>query len=529
VTKHNCLAFVLGAALAVPAYVQRSQAQTQHPKAPTAGSSTSQPTGKKPFVFRGTVEKVNAPGGTVDVKNDNIPGWMAPMSMTYHVDAPAALKTLKGGDRITATVYEGDTSKLYQVRVAALPKTQTAYAPPPISYVCPSPGEESFIDDKPGKCPKSNVELQRVRLDIAYKCLKTSYIRERPGACPMDHTDLVPVTASIFWLCKSAPDPEKHYLEPGTCRDGSPREKAFEVRPHGDHNPRHGGPSVFMSEDLYHHVEATLVAPTKTQPAIFRVYFYDEYTRPIKATGVSAKAALTDKNGKETGSPIPLVVSRIMDGNAMEVRLPNAPVPSESAPVFFAVRVKLKPTDKDWVTDHTFSSYSKEPAPVRSAVANGIAAQNKSQSPPTASAQKRASTSAPARAASAPASATNTPADFGPPVVGEPLPDTRQDLLAELQASMESVTKQWQEGNLSGLWYPALRAKDVALKLQQDHRNDIPDIRQPELTSAVQQLTLSAWQIDSAGDLGNKEKIAVLYGVFHTAVGDVLGLYGVSH
>jgi Cu/Ag efflux protein CusF len=524
-STRRCLAFVLGAALAVPAYVQRSQAQIQQPKAPTTGSSTSQPSGKKQFVFRGIVEKVNAAGGTVDVKNDNIPGWMAPMSMTYHVDAPAVLKTLKGGDRITATVYEGVTSKLYRVRVAALPK-QTENALPPISYVCPSPGEESFIDDKPGTCPKSGAELQAVRLDIAYKCLKTSYIREKPGTCPMDHTDLVPVTASMFWVCKNDPDRERRYLELGTCRDGSPREKAFEVRPHGDHNPRHGGPSVFMSEDLYHHVEATLVAPTKTQPTIFRVYFYDEYTRPIKATGVSAKMAPADQNGKATGSPIPLVLSRIRDGNAMEVRIPNAPMPSESAPAFFAVRVKLKPTDKDWVTDHTFTSYSKEPAPVRSAVANGIAAQNKPQSPPTASAQKRASTSAPARAASAPASATNTPADFGPRVLVEPLPDTKQDLLAELQKNMDSVTQQWQEGSLSGLWYPALRAKDVVLKLQQDHGTDISDDKRAQLTSAVQQVMLSAWQIDSAGDLGNKEKIAVLYDVFHTAVGEILGLYG---
>ena len=313
-------------------------------------------------MFRGTVEKVNAAGGTVDVKNENIPGWMAPMSMTYRLDTPAVLKTLKGGDRITATVYEGDTSRLYKVRVAASPTKQAENALPPISYVCPSPGEESFVDDKPGKCPKSGAELQAVRLDIAYKCLKTSYIREKPGICPMDRTDLVPVTASIFWLCKSDPDSEKHYLEPGACRDGSPREKAFEVRPHGDHNPRHGGPSVFMSEDLFHHVEATFVAPTTSTPAAFRVYFYDEYTRPIKAVGISAHVAPADKNGKATGSATPLVLSRIRDGNAMEVRMPNATVPSERAPAFFALRVRFKPTDKDWVTDHTFTSYSKESA-----------------------------------------------------------------------------------------------------------------------------------------------------------------------
>ena len=78
--RASCLAIVLAAALSASVYAQRS------------------------FVFQGTVEKVNGAGGTVDVRNDNIPGWMAPMSMTYRVDVPAVLKTLKGGDRITATV-----------------------------------------------------------------------------------------------------------------------------------------------------------------------------------------------------------------------------------------------------------------------------------------------------------------------------------------------------------------------------------------------------------------------------------------
>jgi hypothetical protein len=111
----------------------------------------------------------------------------------------------------------------------------------------------------------------------------------------------------------------------------------------------------------------------------------------------------------------------------------------------------------------------------------------------------------------------------------DPLPETKQDLLAELQKNMESVTKEWQDGNLGAIWYPALRVKDVALKLQRNHANDIADSRQAQLTGAVQQVTLSAWQIDSAGDLGNKEKIAVLYDAFHAAVGEILGLYGAAH
>jgi Cu/Ag efflux protein CusF len=465
----SCLAIVLAAAVAAPVHAQRS------------------------FVFQGTVEKVNGAGGTVDVKNDNIPGWMAPMSMTYRVDVPAVLKTLKGGDRITATVYAGDTAKLYKVRIAASPAKPVQTALPPVSYVCPSPGEESFVDDRPGACPKSGAQLQAVRLDIAYKCLKTSFIRESPGTCPTDRTDLVPVTASVFWVCTNDPQREKHYLEPGTCGDGSRREKAFEVRPHGDHNPRHGGPTVFMSEDLYHHVEATLVAPTRTQPALFRVYFYDEYTRPLHVSGVSAQVVATDRYGKPTGSPVPLVLSRIRDGNAMETRLPNAAVPSENASVYFALRVKLKPSGKDWLTDHTFTSYSKEPV---SKAVTPLA--NPRPNPP------------------------------GPPASLDPLPETTQDLLAELQKNMESVTKEWQDGSLGAIWYPALRVKDVALTLQRNHANDIADSKQAQLTSAVQQVTLSAWQIDSAGDLGNKEKIAVLYDAFRAAVGEILGLYGAT-
>ena len=181
----------------------------------------------------------------------------------------------------------------------------------------------------------------------------------------MDRTDLVPVTASIFWLCKSDPDSEKHYLEPGTCRDGSPREKAFDVRPHGDHNPRHGGPSVFMSEDLFHHVEATLVAPTKTRPATLprvllrRIHAADKGDRRVGARGAGGQ-----ERHSRPGALSPLVLSRIRDGNAMEVRLPNATAPSESAPAFFTLRVKFKPSDKDWVTDHTFTSYSKESGPI---------------------------------------------------------------------------------------------------------------------------------------------------------------------
>ena len=45
----------------------------------------------------------------------------------------------------------------------------------------------------------------------------------------------------------------------------------------------------------------------------------------------------------------------------------------------------------------------------------------------------------------------------------------------------------------------------------------------------MKQLTLSAWQIDAAGDLGNKDKLQDLFVDFNAAVKEIQSLYGASH
>ncbi len=73
---------------------------------------------KKQYIFHGKVESIDKVGNYVSASNEKIEGWMDAMSMVYPVDDVSILDTLKPGDQITATVYEGDYS-LHQIKVVA--------------------------------------------------------------------------------------------------------------------------------------------------------------------------------------------------------------------------------------------------------------------------------------------------------------------------------------------------------------------------------------------------------------------------
>jgi Cu/Ag efflux protein CusF len=74
---------------------------------------------KKSFQFHGKVTAVSSDGLTID--GDKVEGWMEKMTMKYKVDDPKVLKTVKTGDEINATVYEGDLT-LHKVAVAGKTK-----------------------------------------------------------------------------------------------------------------------------------------------------------------------------------------------------------------------------------------------------------------------------------------------------------------------------------------------------------------------------------------------------------------------
>jgi hypothetical protein len=306
----------------------------------------AQPAGARSHAFRGRVVSVNPAAGTLSVANENIQGWMAPMTMGYKTDPVEILKTLTVGETITATVYDGDFTTLYGIKV--VPGSTSAELPD-IVYACPTPTEASYAADKPGTCPISGAALVATRLVTAYSCLKNEVVtREQPGTCPTDRSELVPITVALYFTCGN--EPAVRELNPGTCSDGTARVKTFVRRPHGDHNPRHGGGFVFMAVDQWHHLEGIVV-----RPGTFRLYLYDDMARPLAASNLSGRVALADGNGQEVGPSVPLLFGQSPDHSTLDAR-----VLSPAFPLNLKVFIRFKPNDREQVFDFTFKDYSKE-------------------------------------------------------------------------------------------------------------------------------------------------------------------------
>lgn len=75
---------------------------------------------KKAYTFHGKVDAVDQKAATLTVNGEEVKGWMGAMTMDYKVDNAAVLKTVKPGDAITATVYDGDLV-LHKVQVMPKP------------------------------------------------------------------------------------------------------------------------------------------------------------------------------------------------------------------------------------------------------------------------------------------------------------------------------------------------------------------------------------------------------------------------
>jgi len=231
---------------------------------------------------------------------------------------------------------------------AQAPRRATDIELPPLSYVCPMPGDEEVIEDRAGTCRKCGMTLVPIRLDSVWTCARQPLlmVSDTPGKCPTDGTPLVRVTAALSWTCKDKPDVD--VLQPGTCADGAPMIKKYSARAHGNHNPQHGG-QFFMAPDAWHHLEGTL-----RSTGIFRAYLYNDFTKPLAPAlvrDVTGVVVVKDpKSGKETTLPL------VRNGRVLEAKVGKLPLPAE----MFA-KVKFTKTDSEHRFDFTFDAFSKEP------------------------------------------------------------------------------------------------------------------------------------------------------------------------
>jgi hypothetical protein len=330
------------------------------------------------------------------------------------------------------------------------------------------------VENRKGKCPQCRMELVPVRLVTVWTCPVHGVIQQdTPGKCRICSRELVQATRALAFTC--AGHPEISQIDPGRCADGTPRIAKYTPRAHGDHNPKHGG-LFFMASDNWHHVEGTYPAPGR-----FRVYVYDDYSKPLalaKARRVRGRIVTkevfdpTTRTSRELSSA-PLVL--VPSGGFFEGRIEPLALPAQ-----MTAKISFGSDDKESRFDFSFPTYSKDvttPAPVVNS------------------------------------SAVTTPAA---PSTGGPT----AALLTDLKARDLEVASLVRTGAFGGIYVPALQAKDLALQIQA-RQGSVPGAQRQAIDTQVKQLVVAAYQLDNYGDLGDAQKISDAYRSFSAAVAGI--------
>jgi heavy metal-binding protein len=231
-------------------------------------------------------------------------------------------------------------------RARALQQRNPPSQIPPVAWTCPMHAE--VVDDSAGKCPICGMALVPVRLVLVWTCpVHTSLSDMQAGRCRRCGRDLIRVTKALSFTCTV--HPKVDVLDPGRCPTCKRTLVAkYSTRPHGDHNPKHGGYFLMASNNW--HVEVT--HPTAS---VFRLYVYDEYSKPFSPPGLAARIIeAPDAAGKTASVSIPF--TRAGRGAYLEARVPGLAVPAT-----IATNVRFEAADKDYRFDFMFPEYSREP------------------------------------------------------------------------------------------------------------------------------------------------------------------------
>jgi hypothetical protein len=272
-----------------------------------------------------------------------------------------------------------------------------------------------------------------------------------------------------------------------------------------------------MAPDAWHHLEGTYPSA-----GLFRMYFYNDYSKPMKPTGFTASISLLDANDRDTGVTIPLKPGRI--SNTLEAALPKD---GATLPLRVLARVKFTATGDASPFNFTFSETTKEPA---ATPPPAVTTSNAPAAPAAASAASKPAAQQPPPAPAPPAPApavdlSGAPAALLTALDEDILPKTMQGLIAELSKRATEVEQTVKDGNLGQVWLPAMGTKTVALALE-SHASMLPERQRALANVAIKRVVTAAWALDAYGDLGNKEKMTEAYEKLASAVADLKTAYG---
>jgi hypothetical protein len=322
---------------------------------------------------------------------------------------------------------------------------------PPLVYVCPMHSDQ--VAHEKGECPICKMTMEPMRLDQVYTCPVHAVVSEKaPGKCPICGRAMGEVTVKIAWRCG---DVDKDLIEPQRCSDGSPAVRVQMAAAHGNHNPQHGG-QFFMAQDYWHHVEGAYPSP-----GVFRLFLYDDYTKPLAAERVKAVRArlVTEETNpttfetKETSS-VPLTVAE--GGAYLEAAIATLPLPAN-----VTMQAVFAPGGKEQRFDFTFGEFSTDSAPAALDVATRLMMD---------------------------------------------IPDTPGAILEMLRERRVELHDVVARGGLSEVWVAALQSKDLALALEL-HAREFPDARRRAVADATREIVQAAFRLDSSGDRGEREAV----------------------
>ncbi len=207
-------------------------------------------------------------------------------------DQPA-VRTLRADDPETGTCRVAPGSLVAVRRIAASPGVCFA-EPSSMRPILARDGDcYAFICDDAG--------------DFSINLLAVAE-REGPASATLQFVDLAGLQAEAppLTLCfQTAPGPDVPiYICPMRCegeRTYAERRRCpvcgmmlADTRAHADHTPKHGG-IFFMAPDNTHHLEGAL-GPSGD----FRVWFYDEFTRPISAAQFASRTEMRRADAERT-------------------------------------------------------------------------------------------------------------------------------------------------------------------------------------------------------------------------------------